>query len=265
MSNILGGFEGKAYKSTTEEGAKTNLGVVTRFNPLVDPGNIDVRGTGRRGLYNILLGIREPRFEMDLLVADESFLDDIIDGQTAISWLHLKVGAGGAGLSFEEAYANRITGSCRAGEAVNATVEFWSEGAQAYVSAGAIGADQTTPKRWSDSVVSLAGATITDWHEWRFEVNNNLQRLANVADGGTRAVKARHRDVSATLIRDLVNYTDYVNILNLASEQAIFNFTLSLEGTELINSNARYGPLASPAGGEDLITRQFPLEILDLT
>jgi len=265
LSNILGGFEGKVYKSTTEEGAKTNIGVVTRFNPLVDPGNIEVRGTGRRGLYNILLGVREPRFEIDMLVQDPTFLDLIMDGQTALSWLHLKVGAGGQGLTFEEVFANRITGSCRVGEAVNATVEFWAEDCSSYQTTGAIGADLDTPMRWSDSVVSLAGATITDWHEWRFEVNNNLQRLPNVTEGSTRDIKGRHRDVSATLIRDLANYTDYINLMNLSSEMAIFNFTLSLLGTEMINSNARYGVLASPSGAEDLISKQFPLEILDLT
>jgi len=264
LSNILGGFEGKVYSSTEEDSAKTNIGVVTRFNPLVDPGNIEVRGTGRRGLYNILLGVREPRFEIDMLLQDPTFLDNILDGQTALSFLHLKVGSGGEGLTFTEAFGNRITGSCKAGDAVNATIEFWAKDCAALAS-GATTVDLDTPMRWSDSVVSVDGETVTDWHEWRFEVNNNLQRLPNVIEGGTRAIKGRHRNVSATLIRDLDDYAKYVELMSVAAEMAIFNFTLTLGSTAIISSNARYGVLASPSGPEDLIAKQFPLEILDLT
>jgi hypothetical protein len=280
MSSILGGFLGTAYTSSgyNDGSVATNRGVITRFNPGLDPGNIPVRGTGERGLYDILLGRRDPRFTIDILPTDATWIAAIQDGQTATSVLHLKF-VGGEGLSFIDAYINRLSLEARAtptAEAINSTMEFWSGGDATYP-VGIIdwegsppnqswGARVTTPKRWLDSVLSIATVTETQWWTWRYEVVNNLQRLTDVTEGSTRALKARHRDVTGLITKDLEDFDEWRHLANVAAEQALFNITITLAGTTLFNCDrCRWGNIEGPSGPEDLIAKRLPFTATDLT
>lgn len=277
MSNILGGFLGTVYTSSgyDDNSVATNIGIITRINPILDPGNIDVAGTGERGLYDILLGMREPQITLDMQPTLATFLSTYQNGQSAPAYLHVKF-VGGQGLSFVSPYINRLSVEARHNEAINASLELWAAGNLTYPSGlipwgGSPPAQQwsarvITPKRWLDSALWIATILETEWWSWRYEVANNLQRLGNVATGGTRAVKAKERRVTGMIIKDLDDFDEWTAIINLAAEMAKFNIKITLSGTSLLDCNyCRWGRIEAPAGPEDLIAKRFPFTATDLT
>lgn len=265
--SILGAYEALVYTSSgvdKDTGNATNVGVMTRINPILDPGNIEIAGTGARGLYDVLLGMREVQFSADMLFTDESFLTTYQDGLTAIPWLHLRFATSALGLTFENAYINRITVEARHNQAISASIEFWAEDVSALGTPTWLAA-VTTPYRWSDSTLSIGLVLQTTWWSWRYEIVNNLQRLGNVDDGDTRSIRARHRRVTGLIIIDLTAFTDYTALVNYAAEPAKFNITIDCNSVDLINNNCRWGRLEAPGGPEDLIARRFPFVALDIS
>lgn len=266
--SIYGGFEALVYESTGASGAASNIGVSARVNPLIDPGNIDVAGTGRRGLYDILLGIRDPQFALDLLPTDYSFIKDYQNGQTAIPYLHYRIPSAAAGLTFTNVYVNRLSIESRNGEAVEASLELWAENCEALYTM-TWGSVVTTPYRWLDTQLDINSVTETQWWSWRYEVLNNLQRLGDVDSGGTRECVARNRRVNGLIVKDMRSVTEFTDLMNILSETAKFPITIYLGGTtaayKILDSNCRWGRLEAPSGPEDLIAKRFPFTALDLT
>ncbi len=280
MSSIYGGFEEIVYTSATTGGGvtPTPVGITTRLNPILDPSNISVRGTGKRGLYDILLGMRQPQFTMDILPTDIDFIGDEQDGQTEIPYLHYVNRTAGTGLTFTNVVFNRVSVEARHNEAINATIEAWSDGLtdlETMASWPSITA--VTPYRWLYSTLKIAGSTETAWWSWRYEVNNNLQRLGNVATGAIRDVKARHRDVNGLIIKDLASFAEWTELMVVApaGEEDKFNITITVDGAgspgsasdvDLLNQDAcRWGRLEAPVGPEDLQAKRFPFLAIDLT
>jgi len=277
-SNILGGFVGTLWYSSgyNDNSAAVNIGVVTRVTPRLDPGNINVRGTGERGLYDILLGMRDPRLTIEFLPTNKTFLATYQSGTTGVAFLHIKFAGSTDGLTLVNAKINTVSVEGNHNEAVSATAEFWGGGSTAYPSGiiqwnGSVptqtwGVRTTTPYRWLASAVSIGGATETQWWSWRYEVTNNLQRLGNVSTGGTRELKARHRDVTGLIVIDLEDFDEFGDLANLGSEMAKFNITIALDTTSLLDCDyCRWGVLEAPFGGEDLIAKRFPFTATDLT
>lgn len=277
-SDILGGFVGTLYYSSgyDDNSAATNVGVVTRMDPVLDPNNINVRGTGERGLYDILLGMRDPQLSIEFLPTNAPFLATYQSGTSALAYLHIRFSGATDGLTLVNSKVNRATVEGRHNEAIRSTFEWWGGGNATYP-AGIIqwdgsvptqtwGARVTTPERWLDSVVSIGGSTESAWWSWRYDVTNNLQRLGNVSTGGTRDLKVRHRDVNGEIVMDLEDFDEYGALANLGSEQAKFNITISVSAQELLNCDyCRWGRLGSAFGPEDLIAKRFPFTATDLT
>lgn len=291
MSNILGGFIGTLWHSSgyNDNSLAYNIGVITRFNPVLDPGNIRGRGTGERGLYDILLGMRRPRINIDLIPAKGDNNDDgifwlnsIQNGQAAVAYLHLRF-VGGEGLTFENAFANRVSVESRHPDPIEASIEMWSGGGASFP-VGVRDWEGTpptqnwqtrsiTPYRWLESSLDIGLVTETAWWSWRYEVLNNLQRLGNVASGGTRDIVARHRDVSGLIVKDLADFDEYKDLADISADAAKFNLTMDVATagctpttTELLNCDyCRWGVLEAPSGPEDLIAKRFPFVAADLT
>lgn len=261
--SIKGGFEGTLWTSSTKAGPATNVGIVTRFGPTVEPGNLEVPGTGRRGLYDILLGMVEPKVSIDFQPTSVSFLSTYQDGQTAIPFLHLRLSAT-VGITWTSAYINTLSLETRAGGIPSATMELWCLLGEA-LSMGSLGSEVTTPYRWLDTILRIATVVETEWHLWRYEVNNHLQRLSNVSSRASREIDARNRTVTGLIQKDLRDFTEYTAMMTVGSTPAKFNITITVFGTELLNSSCRWGPLDAPAGPEDLILKRFPFTALDLT
>lgn len=275
--SILGGFLGTVYTAATMGGAKTNRGVITRFNPQLDPGNLPVRGTGERGLYDILIGHRQPVFSIDFVPTDKDWIASIQDGSVTTALLHLYFQSVNKGLTFEDAVVNRLSLEAAHGEIIRATAEFWSGGGSNWPvgirdyddtpPTGAYGARETTPYRWLDSVLDIGVVQpVTDWWNWRYEVNNNLQRLGNVSDGSTRDIIPRTRDVSGLIVKDCEDFAEYGDIADVAAEMARFNITITLDLVEMLNCDrCRWDRLETPTSPEDLIAKRFPFTATDLT
>jgi len=262
LSAIKGGFDATVWTSSSKTGNATNVGVAARVNPIVDPGNIDVPGTGRRGLYDILLGTVQPMFNLDFRPTLASFIDTYQDGQTAIPYLHIKYGS--IGVTLTNVYTNTISVEQRAGDALSASAEMWADSGETLASAS-WGSVVTTPLRWLDTTLEIGGSTETEWHLWRYEVNNNLQRLPNVATRGTREIAAKNRSVTGLIQKDLRDFDEFTDLMDTTSDPAKFNITIKLDGTEVLNSNCRWGRIEAPAGPEDLVLKRFPFTALDLT
>ena len=262
MASIKGGFDATVWTSSTKTGVATNVGVAARVNPIVDPGNIDVPGTGRRGLYDILLGTVEPIFNLDFKPVSAAFIDTYQDGQTVIPFLHIKYGS--IGITFTNVYVNTLSVEQRAGDALSASSEMWAELGEALALAS-WGAVVTTPLRWLDTVFEIGGTPETEWHLWRYEVTNNLQRLANVSTRGTREIVGKNRAVSGLIQKDLRDFDEFTALMTVTSDTAKFNITIEIDSTEVLNSNCRWGRIEAPAGPEDLVLKRFPFTALDLT
>lgn len=260
--SIQGGFETNVYQSQTKTGAATHIGISTNVAPVVDGNNIDARGTGRRGLYNVLLGMIEPQINLDLALNDVDFLTDYQDGQTAIPFLHIKTGS--IGITYTNVYINRVSVTSRHNELLEVTVELWAELGEA-LAAASWGSPSTVPYRWLDTVLSLDGTPETQWWEWRYDINNNLQRLGDVDSGGTREIVARHRNVSGSLVKDLRSWSEFTEMMNTSAEAGLIAFLMQIDSTTVINSDGRWGRIEAPTGPEDLIAKRFPFTLLDVS
>jgi hypothetical protein len=277
-SNIFGGWIATLGYSSgyNDNSVVTNVGVVTRVTPRLDPSNINIRGTGERGLYDILLGMRDPRLTVEFLITDDTFISTYQSGTTGIAFLHLRFTGTTDGVTLVNAKVNTLSCEGEHNNAIRLTIEFWGGGSATYptgiiqwngvVPTQTWGARVTTPLRWLDSVVSIAASTESAWWSWRYEVNNNLQRLGNVSTGGTRDLKVRQRDVTGLIVIDLEDLDEYGTLADISSEMAKFNITINLDGTDLLNcDNCRWGILEAPFGPEDLIAKRFPFTATDLT
>ena len=276
-SLIFGGFEEAIYRSSSENVAATAIGITTRLNPILDPSNINIRGTGKRGLYNILLGMRQPQFTMDILPTSIDEIYAYQNGQNVIPFLHYRNTTTGAGLTFTNAYFNRVSVEARHNEAITATIEVWSESMKSISTMSSWGDHAVTPYRWLYSELSIGGEDEDAWWSWRYEVNNNLQRLGNVSTGATRDIKARHTEVTGLIVKDLVDFDEWTALMVVApaSEEDAFNITITVDGStgpgagtprKLIDQDTcRWGRLEAPVGPEDLQAKRFPFTAINLT
>lgn len=260
--SIQVGAEANVYESATKTGNASHIGITTRISPIVEPNNIDARGTGRRGLYNVLLGMIEPQISLELALNDKTFLTTYQDGQTAIPFLHVK--SGSIGITYTNAYINRVSVVSRHNENIAVTVEIWAEQGEA-LAAATWGSPSLVPYRWLDTSLTLNAVVETQWWEWRYDINNNLQRLGDVDSGGTRDIVGRHRNVSGSLVKDLRSWSEFTVMMNTASEAAKVAFLIKLDGTTVINSDGRWGRIEAPTGAEDLIAKRFPFTLLDVS
>ncbi len=271
MSLIAGGFQVELHTSATETGATTFRGFVQRINPAMNPNNINVRGGGRRGLYDVLLGMREPTITLDLILTDETFLSTYQNGETPVSWVHVRYNLDTPfGLSYQTVRMNTVSVECRAGEAVRATIELWAVLVQDLALAN-FASPSGTAIRWSDTDFFLDedGQGFVEeltWQSWRYEVNNNLQRLPNVNSGATRDMVPRQRGVTGMLVKDLADFDEYLSIVD---EDAKIDFKLEINGvgtpTIMFSNEGRWGRLEGPGGIEDLVYKRYPFTLLDLT
>lgn len=282
MSAILGGFLGTVYTAPSMAADKVNRGVITRFNPTLSPGNLPVRGTGERGLYNILIGRREPVFTIDFLPTDADWLASLRSGSAGDSLMHLYFQSVNKGLTFENYACNRLSIEGREGEIIRASAEFWAGGGTNWpvgikdyddvAPTGSYGDREILPYRWLDSKLHIGVVSpVLTWWSWRLEINNNLRRLGDVEDGSTRDLQARQRDVSGLVVMDLADFAEYELIADVTiPDMAYFNITIELGPTgalvDMLNCNScRWDRLEAPSGPEDLIAKRFPFTATDIT
>jgi len=274
VSTIYGGFDQLIYTSTsnTDCSVAKPYGVTTRLSPILDTSNINVRGTGRRGLYDILLGMRQPQFTMDILPTDMAFITEYQDGQTMPPYFHYVYEEGTAGLTFTTPLFNRISVEARHNEAIMATIEVWADSVELLGPTVSSWKSLTPvqPYRWLDSKLRIEDTDpVDDWWSWRYEVNNNLQRLGDADTGGTRAIKMRHKEVTGLIVRDLTDYSEWNSLM---SAQDKFNITIKVRkpgsGTWvplLQQPYCRWNRLEAPVGPEDLQAKRFPFTAIDNT
>jgi len=254
------------YESNSKGGGADadHIGITTRISPIVDPNNISIRGTGRRGLYNVLLGMIEPRITFDLFLNDKTFLTTYQSGQNAINYLHLKTG--NIGITYTKVYLNRVTVISRHNEAFQVTVEAWAESGESLTTQD-WGDPSVTPYRWLDTSFAMdtgSGSEVeSQWWEWRYEINNNLQRLGDVDSGGTREIVAKARTVTGSLVKDLRSWDEFIDMMDTSSEEGLVGFRIKLDTTTIINSDGRWDVIEAPIAAEDLIAKRFPFTLLD--
>ncbi|MBA7485514.1 hypothetical protein ES707_21061 [subsurface metagenome] len=278
VTTIYGGFDFTIYTSDDTDGADaTPRGITTRINPILDTSNINIRGTGNRGLYDILLGMRQPQFTMDILPSEMKFITLYQNGQNGPGRLHLKQTVGD-GLTFKEPRFNRVSVEARHNEAISATIEVWAESLQDLTTQSWDPFTAFEPYRWLHSTLDIGTETEDAWWSWRYEVNNNFQRLGNVDDGGTRAIKPRHREVTGLIVKDLASFSEWVDLMILEPDDPDldkFDITIQVDGLDGPSSGGtawmikqpycRWGRLEAPFGPEDLIAKRFPFTALDIT
>jgi len=247
----------------------TCLGVVTRPDPVLDPALIEVRGTGKRGLREIVLGLKDFRVNVEWAPASVSFITSFQAG-AEIAALHYKAGA--VGLTFKPAYVERLSVSCRAGDIARCSGEFV---AKEVVTLEAIsGTEVNTVLDWTNFEVKVAPktaptvpATNSKWHEWRYEVRNNFERLANVNAKTTRSLEQKHREVSGLIVWDLEDYAEWLEFVGGDAEQK-FYIQIKQGANYLLGSASgvysQWGRLESPHGPEDLQLKRFPFTSVDL-
>lgn len=273
---ILGGWETVIWYGGGPSAA-TNIGVVTRPDPVLDPALINVRGTGKRGLRNLIVGLKDHRLNIDWVPANTTFITDYQDG-SEISTLHYKVGS--VGITLVANRLNRLTTSCRAGDLLRCSGEFWAESIRPLDSGcpwGGVEIDDVMS--WENFVLKVAPKTDptnpvvnTKWHEWRYEVRNNLERLANVDTKTTRSIEPRSRDVSGLLVWDLENYDEWVHsqtgFIGTKGEEKFY--IQIMEGSNYLLGSvngvySQWGRVEAPHGPGDLQLKRFPFTSLDLS
>jgi len=286
--SIYGGWSTTIWFGGAVGNPSTNVGIVTRPDPIFDPALIEVAGTGKRGLYDILMGIKDPRLTVEWIpgyisgsgtpVSDSTNFIRTYQAGAQLATLHylVKKAPSAVGLTFSNARIDRLTLSCRAGDVLRATAEFLAENVAAVDALCPwSGVEINKALAWpyvSVYVAPKSAPTVpvenTKWHEWRYEVRNNIERLANVNNKGTRSLELRSRRVTGTLVWDFENFTEYTDFVG-ASADALFALHVKDDDNNYLLgqaswANAQWGRLEVPHGPEDLQLKRFPFTSLNL-
>ena len=296
MSGIYGGFEELLYTSDNLDDTPTCRGITTRLNPILDPSNISIRGTGNRNLYDILLGMRRIQVAIDILPTNIDFIKTYQNGQAYPAYIHYANKTNNTGLTFVAPRFNRMSLESRHNEAIRATIEVWAEDLvdPAGTTLPAISGWPSAPSliipyRWSHSTLTISDPTPTvedAWWSWRYEVNNNLQILGNVDDGGIRDIVPKHSDVSGLIIKDMASFSEWTELMkgtvgrvlgaHPTPEEPKINIKIEIDGSNgpsppydtdsvtLLDKSCRWGRIEAPTGAEDLQAKRFPFTALGI-
>ena len=234
---------------------------------------IEVRGTGKRALRDIILGVKDPRINIEFVPPNSSFVRAYQTG-AEIATLHYKVGT--IGITFSNCRVNRMTVTCRAGDIMRVTAEILGSNIAALASGCPwAGNEIETALHWIGTSVKVApksNPTVpvvnSKWHEWRYEIRNNIERLPYVDSKGTRSLELRHREVNGLLVWDFEDMAEFTEFVGSDAEDKFY--LQILEGANYMlgsasGSLAQWGRLEAPHGPEDLILRRFPFTCIDIT
>jgi hypothetical protein len=235
------------------------------------------------------MGIKDPRITLEWIpgyvagsgtpFTDATAFIRNYQAGAQIATLHylVKKGPAAIGLTFSNARADRVTLSCRAGDVLRATAEFFGENVTVVDAAcpwGGVEVNKAVAWPYVSLLVATKAAPTTvaentKWHEWRYEVRNNLERLANVNTKGTRSLEVKQRRVSGTLVWDFENFNEYTEYIGVDADKLFALQVKDDEGNYLLGqagwANAQWGRLEVPHGPEDLQLKRFPFTSLNLT
>ena len=287
--SIYGGWNVTLWSGGSPGNPSANIGIVTRPDPVFDPSIISVDGTGRRGLYDIVLGVRDPRLTVEWApaylsssltpVSDATSFIRSFQAGAEIAALHylLAKGPAAVGLTFANCRIDRLAVSCRAGDILRCTAEILAKSvALADASCPWGGSELTKALAWHYLDVLVAPKSTpttpvenTKWHEWTYEVRNNIERLINVNDKTTRSLEIRSRRVTGSLTWDFDSLTEYSDMVGVDASKLFALQVKDSDGNYLLGAsgyaNAQWGRLEAPVGPEDLKLKRFPFTSLHLT
>ena len=224
-------------------------------------------------MRDIILGLKDPRLTVEFTPPDTSFIRTYQDG-TVIGTLHYKVGTD-VGLTFTSAKINRLSATCRAGDILRITAEIWGTSVRT-LDTGCpwAGTELETALAWINFIVKVAtkaAPTVlvpnTKWHEWRYEIVNNLERLANVDAKTTRSLERRHRNVTGMLVQDLEDMAEFIEFMGGSAEEKFKMQILEVANPLLGGASGVYtqwGRIEAPHGPEDLQLKRFPFTCLNI-
>lgn len=206
---IYGGWGVTAWRGGQAPSAPAiNIGVLTRFNPYLDPSLILFKTSGSRKLQKIIPGIKNPRITLEWYPNETSWLERFQNGET-IDSLHLllrKYQAGvqdAIGLTYNKAHAEKVAVGLIAGGFLNCSADFVAETvSESHSNCPFGGIEEEAVLPWHIFDFYLAEKEETNWHEWSYTIRNVISRLPNLSTKDTRILQNLSRDVTGHIVRD---------------------------------------------------------------
>ncbi|MEM2107843.1 MAG: phage tail tube protein [Candidatus Bathyarchaeia archaeon] len=268
---VYGGHEAKFYYVVESvygqiPTSPQMLGIenVESVEPMIDPGNIKLRGIGTRDLTAIKRGLRQVGVKVDYAVPSDDVMQFLQHTLTlyplTIEVIYDKSGTI-VDLRFTGCRVDKTTVQCSVEEVVKASVELIGQSLAAETSkiSGASYTDFGGAIPFSQCYVQFGTAsggnlqTIEEITDWKFTVANNLKRVPVIRSTSGELLKflqPRHRSITGELTFEFENRTRYYEVIN----DTEFSVKLGLGPKYVLLKYCKWDSVKTPTRLEDLVS-----------
>jgi len=265
VSMPYGGHEAKlyyveetTYGVTPATPAMHGIGSVISVDPILNPSNIKVRGTGSRDLQFIKRGLRQADLKVNyhphtLFMADLTLLNSY-----SIEIVYEKA-SGIFALLYQGCRINNVTAECSVEDCLKMTTDFIGRNAGILTTkVGQSYTDHEAAIPFYESYVKKNTVTLERVTDFKFEIANNLKRIPVIRGQDGYMLKyltARHRDLSGEVTFNFETDEEFDDAIN----DNEFSLEFGLGGTNKANFvGCKWQNVSTPTRIEDLVALKAP-------
>jgi hypothetical protein len=273
-STVYTGEEARAYyvEETTFGTTPTNptmlcIGVIQEIEPALDPKNIVLRGIGSRNVKAIRRGLRHIDLKMVYTPQNWNFFNYARSLKSTSVEVYYEKTSGIVSLNHKGCKVDRAKVEVSIEDPVKLTMDLI--GQDLSVGTAKIGASyetepSTNPLTGSDCSISKAGAEITRFSDFSFEIVNNLKRQPVIRATTPYLIKSlpeRHEVLQGSIRADFESKAELDDILG----DTEFTLLFDIGGTNFSFTDCKWQSSRLPTKIEDTVAQTLEWEARGLT
>jgi len=273
-STVYTGEQARAYyvEETTYGTTPTNptmlcIGVIQEVEPAVDPKNIVLRGIGSRNVQAIRRGLRQIDLKIVYTPQNWNFFNYTRSLKSTSIEVYYEKTSGIISLNHKGCKVDRAKVDVSIEDPVKVTMDLI--GQDVAVSTAKIGANyegepSTNPLTGSDCSISKAGAEITRFSDFSFEIVNNLKRQPVIRATTPYLIKSlpeRHEVLQGSIRADFESKAELDDILG----DTEFTLLFDIGGTNFSFTGCKWRSSRLPTKIEDTVAQTLEWEAKGLT
>jgi len=259
--------EEATYGTTPTNPAMLCIGVIQEIEPALDPRNIVLRGIGSRNVKAIRRGLRHIDLQVVYTPQNWDFFSYVRSLKSTSVEVYCEKTSGVISLNHKGCKVDRAKVEVSIEDPVKVTMDLI--GQDLAVGTAKIGASYepepaTNPLTGSDCSISKAGADVTRFSDFSFEILNNLKRQPVIRATTPYLIKSlpeRHEVLQGSIRADFESKTELDDILDDAEFTLLFN----IGGTNFSFTGCKWRTSRLPTKIEDTVAQTLEWEAKGLT
>ena len=259
--------EEATYGTTPTNPAMLCIGVIQEIEPAVDPKNIVLRGIGSRNIKTIRKGLRHIDLKIVYTPQNWNFFNYTRSLKSTSIEVYYEKTSGILSLNHNGCKVDRAKVDVSIEDPVKVTMDLI--GQDVAVGTAKIGANyetepSTNPLTGSDCSISKAGAEITRFSDFSFEITNNLKRQPVIRATTPYLIKSlpeRHEVLQGSVRADFKSKAELDDIQGDSEFTLLFN----ISGNNFSFTGCKWKSSRLPTKIEDTVAQTLEWEAKGLT